>query len=441
MTSFHDLKKQVYDEIRATPFTRIHGLPTWRCKEALVKLLRNISLKYDVSYDWSGGFGLLPFIIGAARFTADNPLLPPFLQPAQPPNSPVVPANATAAQIRFATDLNNLLKRDWAVVQGFCRGVGENIRDALDLEFHAALEHNTYEFLNVLPRQYIVHLETNFCPLDAQAIADLKSNYNRGMEQNEQLLKFGTRLDQEQDNLAVDGVIITNDDKFNHYLTEIYNGGIFSTEAITQWTETPAVNQTYANARTFFETKLQSMKTVQRLTAKSGAANHGFSTAAAALELKELGDSIKEMVRETVTEAIDGHRSQGEEAAAPTDHANALSSLSDANRSQQKQIEELAKAVMALTKEIKDMRDSRSKSGGDDEANKENTPTTTAGTKRGRQPQKQRQSYEWVAGLKFDPAWPGHKKGWYRFEFKKRDPVTWKKWRHEDLDRQRAALE
>ena len=143
MTSFHDLKKQVYDEIRATPFTRIHGLPTWRCKEALVKLLRNSALKYDVSYDWSGGFGLLPFIIGAARFTADNPLLPPFAQPAQPPNSPVVPAAATAAQIRVATDLNNLLKRDWAVVQGFCRGVGENIRDALDLEFYAALEHNT----------------------------------------------------------------------------------------------------------------------------------------------------------------------------------------------------------------------------------------------------------------------------------------------------------
>lgn len=95
-------------------------------------------------------------------------------------------------------------------------------------------------------------------------------------------------MDQEQDNLAVDGVLITNDDKFNHYLTEIYNGRIFFTEAITQWTETPAVNQTYANARTFFETKLQSMKTVQRLTAKSGATNHGVSTAAAALELKEL---------------------------------------------------------------------------------------------------------------------------------------------------------
>ena len=31
-------------------------------------------------------------------------------------------------------DDNNLLKRDWAIVAGFRRGVGENFRDALDKE-------------------------------------------------------------------------------------------------------------------------------------------------------------------------------------------------------------------------------------------------------------------------------------------------------------------
>ena len=61
-----------------------------------------------------------------------------------------------------------------------------------------------------------------------------------------------------------------------------------------------------------------------------------FFTAAAALELKELGASIKEMVRETVTEAIDEHHIQGEATSPPTDHTNALSNLSDANNRQQK---------------------------------------------------------------------------------------------------------
>ena len=69
------------------------------------------------------------------------------------------------------------------------------MRDALGLEFYAALEHRVYEYLNVLPCQYTVHLETNFCPLDAQSVADLKQHYKRGMEPNEQLQQFGTRLD------------------------------------------------------------------------------------------------------------------------------------------------------------------------------------------------------------------------------------------------------
>ena len=114
------------------------------------------------------------------------------------------------------------------------------MRDALDLEFYAGLEYRTYEYINVLPRQYIVHLETNFCPLDTQTISNLKAHYNRGAEPNKQLPKFDNGLDQEKDNLAVDGVIVSNDDKFNHDLTNI----------------------------SFFEGKLRSMKTVHRLTAK-----------------------------------------------------------------------------------------------------------------------------------------------------------------------------
>ena len=143
-------------------------------------------------------------------------------------------------------------------------------------------------------------------------------------------------MNQEQDNLRVDSVIISNDDKSNHYLTEIHNSGMFSTETITQWTETPVANQTHANAHTFFEGKLRSMKTVQRLTAKSGAANHSFSTAAAALELKELGNGIKEVVREMVNEALSERLPQNEPAPLPTDHANALSNLKDTSSNQKR---------------------------------------------------------------------------------------------------------
>ena len=141
------------------------------------------------------------------------------------------------------------------------------MRDVLDLEFYSALEHDTYEYLNVDPRDYIDHLETNHCPLDVTAINRLKAHYYRGNESNERVSKFATRLDQEQARLASDGILIPETDKFQHYLSEIYKSGVFSVEAITQWTETPALQQTYANVRTFYEAKQRGMENIQRLTA------------------------------------------------------------------------------------------------------------------------------------------------------------------------------
>ena len=70
MTFYHDLKKQTYDGVRATPFTRIHDRSTWRVKERLIDECKKVALRYDVSFDWSGGYGILPEIIRAAQFAA-----------------------------------------------------------------------------------------------------------------------------------------------------------------------------------------------------------------------------------------------------------------------------------------------------------------------------------------------------------------------------------
>ena len=108
--------------------------------------------------------------MGATRYAAENPTFPPYVVPTQPINIPPLPANPTAAHICTHTDKNNLLKGDWYVVRGFRRSVGENIRSALDLEFFKSLKHARYNYLKVLPREYILDLETNQCPLNVNEI-------------------------------------------------------------------------------------------------------------------------------------------------------------------------------------------------------------------------------------------------------------------------------
>ena len=135
MTSYHDIEEQVYKVIRLNPFMRIYVTVEWRKKEIIKTEASDVGLECQVIHDWAGGLGLMVEIIGATRYATDNPNFPPYVVPTQPLSIPSLPANPTAAQIRALTDENNLLKRDWAVVRGFRRGVSKNIRDALNLEF------------------------------------------------------------------------------------------------------------------------------------------------------------------------------------------------------------------------------------------------------------------------------------------------------------------
>ena len=98
------------------------------------------------------------------------------------------------------------------MVRGFRRSVGENIRSALDLEFFKSLKHARYNYLKVLPREYILDLETNQCLLNVNEIVELKAHYNRGWESYENLRRFPKRLNEEQASLHLDGVIINNDE-------------------------------------------------------------------------------------------------------------------------------------------------------------------------------------------------------------------------------------
>ena len=55
-------------------------------------------------------------------------------------------ARPSADDIRDAKTANDTLKRDWGVLSGFRRGMGENIRDALDAEYYEDLDHHVYGY-------------------------------------------------------------------------------------------------------------------------------------------------------------------------------------------------------------------------------------------------------------------------------------------------------
>ena len=163
---------------------------------------------------------------------------------------------------------NDLLKHDWAVVKGFRWAINENICDVLDRCYHNQLKHFVLHYKNVLPRRYFTHLKDRWVILDERMTDQLKKNYYRGWDENdEHLTAFALRLDEEQAKLLSNGITITNIDKCQHYMLQIWNSGQFNKQIMIEWFIKPAGDKLYPQAVIFFNLK---MKNSQQYEAASG---------------------------------------------------------------------------------------------------------------------------------------------------------------------------
>ena len=433
MTSYHDLEEATYRTVLADQVTRVHGLPTWRAKQNLVTELTKIAKKHKVSYDWSGGKGLIALIIGAARLAADFPALPPFIFPDRPDMAPTIPNGTNQQTVRQLVDENNLKKRDWAVISGFCRGASEQIRNALDSEYYEDLEHVRFGYDDVKPREYIEHLEDEHCPLDEAAKLDAREHYFRGWERGrtprpETLAKYAKRLDEEQEALGRDGITISAADKKEHYLVQLYQSGVFPTTTIREWKRKPEADQTYTNAKTFFEAEHKGLSEVSRLTGDSTKGN-GFESAAAALErgLDKILDKFNNSVEKRIQDAVDDGLQQLHAANRPTDNANAATERSVAQL--RDALADLTNTVGALQKEFKAFtRDSKKQGDGAEErTTSDKRPTKT-------------KRWQWEDGMKMDPEWQANKRSWYFQKLKNKDLPKYKKLMKVELERRLKEL-
>ena len=69
------------------------------------------------------------------------PAYPPYKQPETPPNVSDYPDDADEYERRDLRETLDIQRRDDAVVRGFLKGFGENIRDACEEKLYQDLEH------------------------------------------------------------------------------------------------------------------------------------------------------------------------------------------------------------------------------------------------------------------------------------------------------------
>jgi hypothetical protein len=285
MAEYTTLEKATYDGIISNPFTRILGKPTWHQKEKLIEEASDLALDMDVSYPWSGSWGLLAVIQGGDKYLADTAL--EYIEPTKPPhqNALLTNANQGAARVRVLTEANNLLKRDYAVFKGFAEGVCYNFRAAMDATYYQQLYRPIFKFKGLTPRQYIVELETKWVFLDERQIKSMKDNYFRGWNLlEEHITKFAIRLDLEQADLQRSDIKIDDVDKNLHYMLMMWDSDLFSEPTMTEWMSKPPAERTYEHSVPFFETKVEALEKYE--AGSGGRRKNPFSTAAAATEIQ-----------------------------------------------------------------------------------------------------------------------------------------------------------
>ena len=115
-------------------------------------------------------------------------------------------------------------------------------------------------------------------PSDHQDHQELKHCYRRAWESDKHVSQLAPRLNQEQEDLASHAIIISNDDKCQHYMVQMYDLGQFDARTMTKWEKRPAIRKTWNEATTFFEEVVDDMETFEG-ESSNATARHGLSSA------------------------------------------------------------------------------------------------------------------------------------------------------------------
>ena len=338
-----------YENVRSNPFTRVHGRPTRSDYEILKSEASALASEVeDITYSWSKNatdkYGLLGDILGADEYN-ELTAIDTYAVPNEPASYDPTITNATLTYERKRKEEDwDLVRTSWFIRKGFVRGIVDNQRDALDEQYYAQLKHRLTAYRNVTPFQILEHLNDRWCPLDVKAKKALKDAYYTKWDGEEHLTAFGKRLDDDQRALVRSDVTITDEDKLQFYLEQMYDSNHFEKSEMLDWEKKPSVTKTdYIAAKHYFE---ELVKATDTYAQNAGGGTTGRNKYESANNMADIGDEIREYIANLASASAGAAQEQATNTMGTTNQFDAMAA----------QIKALTEAVAKLmdTKENKD---------------------------------------------------------------------------------------
>ena len=202
--------------------------------ELLKKEASDLASKVDnLTFAWSRDpatgeeYGLLAEIIGDVEYI--HLTNQTWTLPVEPTSyDPGITAATVIHQRKSMEEEWEEKRESWYIRKGFLHRVTMNMHDALDEQYYSQLKRLNTAYHNTSPIQAIKHLDTRWCPLDVQARKMLKKEFYTDWDtSNTHLTAFGMKLDKEQNRLDRRGIVVSDGDKLQFYLEQIYPSKCF----------------------------------------------------------------------------------------------------------------------------------------------------------------------------------------------------------------------
>jgi hypothetical protein len=188
------------------------------------------------------------------------------------------------------------MRAAWFIRIGFLKGIVDNLRDALDKQYHCQLKHCLMAYCNITPFQILEHLSNRWCPLDIKAKKELQKAYNSKWDRNEHLTVFGKHLDNDQKALVRSDVTIPDNHKLQFYLKEIYDNNKLDKQDMLTWEQSSAIIKTDFNqTKAYFE---KIVKATDIYKQNTGSNSVGFNKYESANQMANYGNKLQEWIQQ-----------------------------------------------------------------------------------------------------------------------------------------------
>jgi hypothetical protein len=188
-----------------------------------------------------------------------------------------------------------------------------NMRDALDKQYYLQLKHINTAYHNTTPIQILQHLDTRWCPLDIRARKLLKGDFFADWDSTVMhLTAFGMKLEKEQVRIDRLGFVISNKDKLQFYMEQIYASNCFDKKEKVHWENKPInIKDDYNEANLYFEGLVRDFE----IYTQNSGGNSGKRGYKSANQMADFGDEIRKYIQEIASASVASNKKMAEWAA------------------------------------------------------------------------------------------------------------------------------